>query len=285
MRTSAVASLLTAFFLQTVVAVPYYPDQLAYQNQRFRGRTSLFKEKLREGKASLLLRNVVVGDNGTYQCYVGTVSKTTVSTFEVHVEAPVTVIQIQQVEDNQLLCSSEGIFPRPQIRWFSRPALAPAPDSISNVLQQAETKLFSINSSLRLMGDGEYICKVSASNSSRRTTWRKTTLNISDTSKRIECALVINESDLAWTFNTSKVIASRPAGQKYVVADAWEKYVKDLSEDGSLHLRDLTPDRSGEYTCSRSNTTQMRVNVVFLRVTEHGYPKERDIVLGVLGER
>ncbi|XP_077445579.1 uncharacterized protein LOC144066106 [Stigmatopora argus] len=201
------------------------------------------------------------------------------------VTTPVTVIQIQQVEDNQLICSSEGIFPRPQIRWFSRPALAPAPDSISNVLQQAETKLFSINSSLRLMGDGEYICEVSASNSSRRTTWRKTTLNISDTSKRIECALVINESDLAWTFNTSKVIASRPAGQKYVVADAWEKYVKDLSEDGSLHLRDLTPDQSGEYTCARSNAMQMRVNVVFLRVTEHGYPKERDIVLGVLGER
>ncbi|XP_077480234.1 uncharacterized protein LOC144091623 [Stigmatopora argus] len=257
-------------------------DQLADQTQRFRGRTSLLKEKLKEGKASLLLRNVVVGDNGTYECYVATVSKTTESTLEVHVEAPVTAIQIRQVKDNQLLCSSEGIYPRPQIRWFFGPALAPAPDSTTNVSQQAETKLFSIKSSLRLMGNGEYVCEVSASNSSRRTTWRKTALNISDTSKRIECAPVINESGLAWTFYTSEVIASRDAGKKYV-ADAWAKYVEDLSEDGGLHLRDLTPDRSGEYTCARSNATQTRVNLVFLRVTEHGYPKARDFLLGVLG--
>ncbi|XP_077592635.1 uncharacterized protein LOC144209938 [Stigmatopora nigra] len=149
-------------------------DQLDLQNQRVQGRTFLFKEKLKEGKASLLLRNVVIDDSGTYQCYVRTDSRTTLSTIQVHVEAPVTAIQIRQVEGNRLLCSSEGIFPRPQIRWFFGPALVQTPDSNSNVLQQAETKLFSVNSWLPLMGDGEYVCEVSTSKSSRRTTWSKT---------------------------------------------------------------------------------------------------------------
>uniref|UniRef100_A0A3Q3DHE4 Immunoglobulin V-set domain-containing protein n=1 Tax=Hippocampus comes TaxID=109280 RepID=A0A3Q3DHE4_HIPCM len=43
-------------------------DRLKKQDKRFRGRTSLFKENIGKGNASLLLKDVVVGDEGRYMC-------------------------------------------------------------------------------------------------------------------------------------------------------------------------------------------------------------------------
>lgn len=44
-------------------------DQLTLQNQRFRGRTALFREQLPTGNASLQLTGVKVQDEGRYRCY------------------------------------------------------------------------------------------------------------------------------------------------------------------------------------------------------------------------
>ncbi|XP_038565685.1 CD276 antigen-like [Micropterus salmoides] len=48
-------------------------DQLAYQGQNFGGRTSLFKDQISRGNASLQLTDVQVQDQGRYKCYTSTV--------------------------------------------------------------------------------------------------------------------------------------------------------------------------------------------------------------------
>ncbi|XP_047423834.1 uncharacterized protein LOC124995478 [Mugil cephalus] len=49
-------------------------DQLEDQDQNFRGRTSLFKDQISRGDASLLLTGVKSEDRGKYQCYTRTTS-------------------------------------------------------------------------------------------------------------------------------------------------------------------------------------------------------------------
>uniref|UniRef100_A0A8C7WXC6 Ig-like domain-containing protein n=1 Tax=Oryzias sinensis TaxID=183150 RepID=A0A8C7WXC6_9TELE len=44
-------------------------DQLEVQDQRFRGRTSLFQDQISKGNASLQLTGVMVQDQGRYRCY------------------------------------------------------------------------------------------------------------------------------------------------------------------------------------------------------------------------
>lgn len=47
-------------------------DQLKLQNERFRGRTSLFNDQISAGNASLQLTKVEVQDEGRYKCYTST---------------------------------------------------------------------------------------------------------------------------------------------------------------------------------------------------------------------
>uniref|UniRef100_A0A3B5R2X2 Ig-like domain-containing protein n=1 Tax=Xiphophorus maculatus TaxID=8083 RepID=A0A3B5R2X2_XIPMA len=47
-------------------------NQLSFQNPEFRGRTSLFRDQLSRGNASLLLTGVKVQDEGKYKCFVFT---------------------------------------------------------------------------------------------------------------------------------------------------------------------------------------------------------------------
>ncbi|XP_053198794.1 NACHT, LRR and PYD domains-containing protein 1b allele 3-like [Scomber japonicus] len=47
-------------------------DQLALQDQRFKGRTSLFRDQISRGNASLHLTGVEVQDQGRYKCYTST---------------------------------------------------------------------------------------------------------------------------------------------------------------------------------------------------------------------
>eukprot|EP00064_Thunnus_orientalis_P025862 superscaffoldBa00014266_g26293 len=63
----------------TAVMVPvhsyyYNQDQLFHQNQRFRGRTSLFKDQISRGNASLRLTGVEFQDQGRYKCYTSTIT-------------------------------------------------------------------------------------------------------------------------------------------------------------------------------------------------------------------
>uniref|UniRef100_A0A4W6BP59 Ig-like domain-containing protein n=1 Tax=Lates calcarifer TaxID=8187 RepID=A0A4W6BP59_LATCA len=131
------------------------------QDQFFRNRTSLFKDQISRGNASLQLTGVEVQDQGRYRCYTQ------------HHERKGGVIH--QPERNRIICSSEGIYPEPDLTWSTRP---PSNLTLQNQtsIQQTEQQLYNISSSL-ILSDSEtdliYICTISTRSNSRNTTWRK----------------------------------------------------------------------------------------------------------------
>uniref|UniRef100_A0A3B3TMY8 Ig-like domain-containing protein n=1 Tax=Poecilia latipinna TaxID=48699 RepID=A0A3B3TMY8_9TELE len=117
-------------------------DQLGHQDQNFRGRTSLFLDQVSRGNASLLLRDVQLQDEGRYNCYIST----TEGYKETLEFAPVSDIRIHQ-DGNRITCSSEGIYPQPELTWSTEP---PSNMALQNrtTVHQTEEKLYDISSSL-----------------------------------------------------------------------------------------------------------------------------------------
>uniref|UniRef100_A0A4W6D7I3 Ig-like domain-containing protein n=1 Tax=Lates calcarifer TaxID=8187 RepID=A0A4W6D7I3_LATCA len=156
--------------------VHYYrnKDQLGLQNQHFRNRTSLFKDQISRGNASLQLTGVEVQDQGRYRCHTRTIRREESSFINLKVDAPVSKVNMEQV-GNRIICSSEGIYPEPDLTWFTSP---PSNLTLQNQtsIQQTEQQLYNISSSL-ILSDSEtdliYICTIST-----RKNWRRVTLFI-----------------------------------------------------------------------------------------------------------
>lgn len=99
-------------------------DRLEDQAKRFANRTSLFPDELLHGNASLLLRNVVVADEGSYMCFVR-VQDYGSSAFFLQVAAPYSKPAIlMEPESNlrpgdelALTCHSYGGYPEATVIW------------------------------------------------------------------------------------------------------------------------------------------------------------------------
>ncbi|MEQ2238503.1 hypothetical protein ILYODFUR_033795 [Ilyodon furcidens] len=136
-------------------------DQLGHQVQNFKNRTSLFQDQISRGNASLLLRRVKVQDEGKYKCYTSTSSGIKESFVSLKTEAPVSKVSISQVE-NRIICSSEGIYPQPELSWSTIP---PSNTTLQNrtTVQRTVEKLYNISSSLMVSDDDPgltYSCTV-----------------------------------------------------------------------------------------------------------------------------
>uniref|UniRef100_A0A8C4NX30 Ig-like domain-containing protein n=1 Tax=Dicentrarchus labrax TaxID=13489 RepID=A0A8C4NX30_DICLA len=148
----------------------YNQDQYKHQDQRFRGRTSLFKDQISGGNASLQLTGVEIQDQGRYKCSTKTINWHKDSFIILTVDAPVRKVDIQQVE-NRITCSSEGIYPEPKLTWFSNPPSNVTLENTSTV-KQNEQQLYNISSSLLLpdsVTDRVYTCNVITRRNSLRT--------------------------------------------------------------------------------------------------------------------
>lgn len=81
--------------------------------------------------------------------------------------APVQTVKIHQVA-NRILCSSNGIYPKPELNWSTIP-----PSNIflqsSTIVQPTEQQLYSISSSLRVSSETSlsYSCTIGTRSSSR----------------------------------------------------------------------------------------------------------------------
>ncbi|XP_061600105.1 NACHT, LRR and PYD domains-containing protein 3-like isoform X2 [Cololabis saira] len=257
-------------------------DQLGEQHQRFRGRTSLFKDQISRGNASLLLRGVKVQDQGRYLCDVSTVTGNKENFINLNVNAPVQHVNIEQVQ-NKITCSSEGIYLEPGLIWTTSP---PSSMNLQNppTVQQTEQQLYSISSSL-VLSDGDtdldYICTVSTPANSRRSTLlQPAVISGSHTETFISCSTDNYPIKyLTWTFNHKEIILTQRGHEGfYITTERWKQHVMTVSRTGSLTLKHLSSDQTGTYKCELRDEEETYVKYTFLHI-----PKDRTgVIVGVV---
>ncbi|KAJ0060009.1 hypothetical protein NL108_018369, partial [Boleophthalmus pectinirostris] len=145
----------------------YGKNQFNHQNRNYKNRTSLFEEELSTGNASLRLSGVKVQDEGKYKCYVNVNNSSTgtKSYVDVSVSAPAPVSLQQQGQE--LLCRSEGVYPKPSVSW------SPPSSAALTTVTLSEGGVWSVHSSVSLPHSPphQYSCNVSNS----RGSWRSAT--------------------------------------------------------------------------------------------------------------
>uniref|UniRef100_A0A8C5GTB9 Ig-like domain-containing protein n=1 Tax=Gouania willdenowi TaxID=441366 RepID=A0A8C5GTB9_GOUWI len=144
-------------------------DQFEDQDPRFNGRTSLVEDQVTGRKTSLMLKNVKVQDEGTYRCFIsnddyGAQTGAAVWSPAALCDSPL----LDMVRaGNSATCSSEGVYPEPNLTWSSSP-------QSNSTVQQTEEKLYNISSSLKLSDmDGDLL--LSCTVSTRLNKWTTTT--------------------------------------------------------------------------------------------------------------
>ncbi|KAM4533467.1 CD276 antigen-like isoform 2-T3 [Odontesthes bonariensis] len=260
-------------------------DQLGVQDQRFRGRTSLFQDQISRGNVSLQLTGVKVQDQGRYECFISTISGNKDTFINLKVDAPVRKVSIDQV-GNRITCSSNWIHPEPELTWSTSP---PSNMSLQNTasVQQTEQQLYNISSSL-ILSDSDtdliYSCTISTRTSSRRATWRQISSVIGRYSEATISCSASNTSltSLIWRFNHSQIILNKTGPDVTpTVSEEWRQHVKDVSESGSLTLQDLTSHQEGTYTCELSNSEETMITDISLRMNSENSANVLGIIIGV----
>ncbi|KAI3355486.1 hypothetical protein L3Q82_018322, partial [Scortum barcoo] len=259
-------------------------DQLAHQSQQFRGRTSLFKDQIRKGNVSLLLRGVQFQDQGQYKCYTSTISGNKESFVNLDVEAPVGEVDIQQV-GNRITCSSEGIYPEPELTWSTSPPSNVNLESTTTV-QQTEQQLYNISSSLIVsdsVTDLVYSCTVSTRTNSRRATLKFSSVSGCGTETTIPCTSSNTTlTKLIWRFNHSQIILNQTRTDR-TVSEEWRQQVKDVSESGKLTLQELSSNQEGIYTCELRNEEETDVTITNLKISKDcSTPSSQSNVAGIV---
>ncbi|XP_053350997.1 butyrophilin subfamily 1 member A1-like [Clarias gariepinus] len=102
-----------------------HTDRLEDQAESYRGRTSLFKEELQKGNASLKLSALRVSDEGQYQCLIKDKSWSDDISIYVAVKAQGShpVIMMESYDNSggiHLVCESRGWKPEPEVFWLNR---------------------------------------------------------------------------------------------------------------------------------------------------------------------
>ncbi|XP_060730888.1 butyrophilin subfamily 1 member A1-like [Tachysurus vachellii] len=102
-----------------------HEDRNEDQAQSYRGRTSLFKEELQKGNASLKLSDLRLADEGEYKCLIEDKSWYDDITLHVIVEAHGShpVIMMESYGNSggiNLVCESRGWKPEPYVLWLDR---------------------------------------------------------------------------------------------------------------------------------------------------------------------
>uniref|UniRef100_A0A665X5T1 Ig-like domain-containing protein n=1 Tax=Echeneis naucrates TaxID=173247 RepID=A0A665X5T1_ECHNA len=248
----------------------YNTDQLAHQDQHFKGRTSMFKDQISRGNASLQLAEVKIQDQGRYKCYTSTIRGNKESYINLKINAPVEQVKLEQIE-NKITCSSEMIYPEPELTWSTSPPSNMNFDMKPEV-QRTEELLYNISSSLILSDpDVNYTCTVSTGSSRKKASWFKLiSLVGSFTETTIQCSdSNTNITHLIWRFNHTEIILiqTRP-DVPCTVSERWKQQVKGVSESGSLLLQNLSSHHEGIYSCELSDAGETLISNNFLRIKE-----------------
>ncbi|KAF5888864.1 butyrophilin subfamily 1 member A1-like, partial [Clarias magur] len=102
-----------------------HEDRNENQAQTYKRRTSLFKDELQKGNASLKLSSVQVSDEGEYKCFIEDKfwSDDIVVRVIVEVRGSQPVIMMESYDNSggiNLVCESRGWNPKPDVLWLDR---------------------------------------------------------------------------------------------------------------------------------------------------------------------
>ncbi|MGH0182532.1 UNVERIFIED_CONTAM: hypothetical protein FKN15_009824 [Acipenser sinensis] len=237
-------------------------DQLGTQNEQYQGRTSIFKEELDNGNASLLLRDIRMADKGTYHCYVSTDQRKNEAHVTVEVKAPIRSLSlVYNSMTQELTCSSCDIYPAPTLRWTaSHDDAAPT----QNDTQLNKEGLYSVTSTLRIPHDQnateQYICTiVSSGDQAWEGSWKKqeSIQSLETQTAVIPCNISENHQEftLIWSVmrdGTLSTVVEYQSSTKTSLNSLDNARVDEErinTGDGSLILQNLLSSNEGTYTC------------------------------------
>eukprot|EP00064_Thunnus_orientalis_P013894 superscaffoldBa00002328_g13935 len=189
----------------------YNKDQFGLQNKHFSGRTCLFNSHIPHGNASLLLRRVKVQDKGRYKCYTSTRKGNQEIFVNLEVKALIQSV-IMEMTDEMATCSSQNVYPVPQVTWATDPPSAREALENSTIKITDHKGLFTVESTLRTLGNLSnytYFCSfISADKTQVWTASRKNQEFITQEEGHALSILCIaphslQNFSLSWTFTSS----------------------------------------------------------------------------------
>uniref|UniRef100_A0A3B3Q6B2 Ig-like domain-containing protein n=1 Tax=Paramormyrops kingsleyae TaxID=1676925 RepID=A0A3B3Q6B2_9TELE len=147
----------------------YNMDQLGQQDPAYKNRTSMDKEQVAEGNASLSLQRTNLQDGGTYKCYCSTAQGRQEYFVMVEVKAPVRTVDMK-VLDEEVHCSSQNIYPKPHVSWATDPPTSSEALQATTESLPDSVGLFALESWVGILGnrsDYTYICSISLEGASQ----------------------------------------------------------------------------------------------------------------------
>ncbi|XP_077657631.1 butyrophilin subfamily 1 member A1-like [Urocitellus parryii] len=139
-------------------------EQTEEQMAEYRGRTSLVRDFLSEGQASVHIHKVQVSDNGKYTCFFRHGGYYEEADLEVKVAGmgsdPQVHIEGPEEDGVRVVCKASGWFPKPQVQW--RDLSGNKFPALSEAHTQDTEELFSVEATLvvRDSSVGNVTCSV-----------------------------------------------------------------------------------------------------------------------------
>ncbi|XP_070759581.1 butyrophilin-like protein 1 [Enoplosus armatus] len=113
----------------------HYNNGRTGQDEQFKGRVSHFHDELKNGNASIIIRNTKMADSGNYTCIFPHLQPSQMFHLQLAVgAAPEPYISMWDVTDSgvRLKCAVRGAFPQPKLQWQ---------DSDGNLLRAEEPQI------------------------------------------------------------------------------------------------------------------------------------------------
>ncbi|KAF4095779.1 HERV-H LTR-associating protein 2 [Onychostoma macrolepis] len=232
-------------------------DQLDYQHEDYKGRTSLLSEsEIKNGNISLLIRNIRVQDEGRYRCYTADDKTNDEKYVFVSVEAPVKSVDIT-LKDDTVICTSSGVYPEPEVLWSSDP---PAMEPL-NTVSRTEDHLFTVTSQLKvdvITDTYTYICSITTKDTRYTASLKQQAASeLSENEFTFECPVT---KDFNYTLTlsfSSTVLKYDSKTSMEEISEQWRDKVTFHPENGTIKLSHLNQEQLGTYTCE-STTAQYR---------------------------